>query len=85
MIPAEQGETKRQAKRGLVALSDGSIVDDGISDGESFEQSLLIGLAGLGENIPVQNLQKEMVRSEASFLKTFNCINIMFSQLYVHT
>ncbi|XP_077302543.1 pentraxin-related protein b6 isoform X3 [Arctopsyche grandis] len=54
-------ESKKQSKRGLVALSDGSIVDDSILGQESFEQSLLNGLAGLGENIPVQNIQKEKV------------------------
>lgn len=56
-------KNKKQSKRGLVALSDGSIIDDSILDGESFEQSLLNGLAGLGENIPVQNIQKEKVKS----------------------
>jgi hypothetical protein len=46
-----------------VALSDGSIVDDSLLD-ESFEQSLLNGLAGLGENVPVQNIQKEKVKMQ---------------------
>ncbi|XP_075990641.1 pentraxin-related protein b6 [Anticarsia gemmatalis] len=62
----------KKDKRGLVALSDGSIVDEALlspdpvaqSEQEEemmFQQSLLNGLAGFVGNLPVQNLQKETV------------------------
>lgn len=62
----------KKDKRGLVALSDGSIVDEALlspdpvaaSEREEeimLQQSLLHGLAGYVGNLPVQNLQKETV------------------------
>nr|XP_021190849.2 uncharacterized protein LOC110376622 [Helicoverpa armigera] len=61
----------KKDKRGLVALSDGSIVDEALlspdllednkEDEALFQQSLLNGLAGFVGNLPVQNLQKETV------------------------
>lgn len=63
--------TGKKDKRGLVALSDGSIVDEALlspnldqdnkEDEALFQQSLLNGLAGFVGNLPVQNLQKETV------------------------
>lgn len=60
----------KKDKRGLVALSDGSIVDEALlspalgeedKDDEIFQQSLLNGLAGVVGNLPVQNLQRQTV------------------------
>ncbi|XP_026742408.1 uncharacterized protein LOC113504338 [Trichoplusia ni] len=61
----------KKDKRGLVALSDGSIVDEALlspdlmldnkEDEILFQQSLLNGLAGFVGNLPVQNQQKETV------------------------
>lgn len=60
--------TGKKDKRGLVALSDGSIVDEALlspnlldakDDEEIFQESLLHGLAGVVGNQPVQNLQRE--------------------------
>ncbi|KOB64636.1 Neuronal pentraxin-2, partial [Operophtera brumata] len=54
--------------RGLVALSDGSIVDEALlspdpideeNEDAAFQESLLNGLAGVVGNLPVQNVQKE--------------------------
>ncbi|XP_048004482.1 uncharacterized protein LOC125240574 [Leguminivora glycinivorella] len=64
-----QYTTGKKDKRGLVALSDGSIVDDALlspniaadEDDAMFQQSLLSGLAGVVGNLPVQNVQKETV------------------------
>ncbi|KAJ0183663.1 hypothetical protein K1T71_000086 [Dendrolimus kikuchii] len=62
--------TGKKDKRGLVALSDGSIVDEALlspnlmdnkDDDELFKESLLNGLAGVVGNQPVQELQKETV------------------------
>ncbi|XP_028043149.1 uncharacterized protein LOC114252735 [Bombyx mandarina] len=66
---AEEVVTARKDKRGLVALSDGSIVDEALlsptildKDEEAlFQESLLHGLAGVVGNLPVQNVQKETV------------------------
>ncbi|CAK1588078.1 unnamed protein product [Parnassius mnemosyne] len=63
----EEKSSGKKDKRGLVALSDGSIVDEALlspsiaDDNEDimFERSLLQGLAGVVGNIPVQNLQKQ--------------------------
>lgn len=56
----------------MVALSDGSIVDEALlspslADGDDglFEQSLMSGLAGVVGNLPVQNLQKETVSGDS--------------------
>ncbi|KAL0852371.1 hypothetical protein ABMA28_000569 [Loxostege sticticalis] len=63
-------KTGKKDKRGLVALSDGSIVDEAllspdlVEDQEEdvmFQDSLMNGLAGVVGNLPVQNLQKETV------------------------
>lgn len=59
----------RKDKRGLVSLSDGSIVDEALltpsivddSEDAVFEKSLLQGLAGVVGNVPIQNLQKQNV------------------------
>lgn len=63
--------TGKKDKRGLVALSDGSIVDEALlspdlieenkEDEALFQQSLLSGLAGFVGNLPVQNVQKKTV------------------------
>ncbi|XP_059059870.1 uncharacterized protein LOC131853078 [Achroia grisella] len=67
---AEETKPAKKDKRGLVALSDGSIVDEALlspelgdddKDEELFQQSLLSGLAGVVGNLPVQNLQKQTV------------------------
>ncbi|CAH2036064.1 unnamed protein product, partial [Iphiclides podalirius] len=63
----EENMSSKKDKRGLVALSDGSIVDEALlspsiaddSENAVFEKSLLQGLAGVVGNIPVQNLQKQ--------------------------
>lgn len=62
----------KKDKRGLVALSDGSIVDEALlspnlsndheEDDALFQQSLRSGLAGFVGNLPVQNEQKDKVR-----------------------
>ncbi|XP_050360656.1 uncharacterized protein LOC126780321 isoform X1 [Nymphalis io] len=66
----EEISSGKKDKRGLVALSDGSIVDeallspDVLEDKEDeilFQQSLLNGLAGVVGNLPVQNLQRKNV------------------------
>ncbi|XP_022832336.1 uncharacterized protein LOC111360591 [Spodoptera litura] len=67
----EERAPGKKDKRGLVALSDGSIVDEALlstdliddnkEDEALFQQSLLNGLAGFVGNLPVQNLQKETV------------------------
>ncbi|CAH1647857.1 unnamed protein product [Spodoptera littoralis] len=67
----EERASGKKDKRGLVALSDGSIVDEALlstdliddnkEDEALFQQSLLNGLAGFVGNLPVQNLQKETV------------------------
>ncbi|CAK1554728.1 unnamed protein product [Leptosia nina] len=67
----EERITGKKDKRGLVALSDGSIVDEALlstdlidnnkEDEALFQQSLLSGLAGVVGNLPVQNLQKMTV------------------------
>ncbi|VVC93810.1 unnamed protein product [Leptidea sinapis] len=64
----EERSLGKKDKRGLVALSDGSIVDEALisadliddnkEDEIMFQQSLLNGLAGVVGNLPVQNLQK---------------------------
>lgn len=72
--PEKEAEAKSNAggkkdKRGLVALSDGSVVDEALlspkvtdDDEETvLQQSLLNGLAGFVGNLPVQNAQKEQV------------------------
>ncbi|XP_072931299.1 uncharacterized protein [Epargyreus clarus] len=66
----EESKGKKD-KRGLVALSDGSIVDEALLspnlneesqvDDVMFQQSLLHGLAGVVGNVPVQTLQKQTV------------------------
>lgn len=63
--------TGKKDKRGLVALSDGSIIDEALlspdlvedskEDEALFQQSLLNGLAGFVGNLPVQNMQKKTV------------------------
>ncbi|CAH2267106.1 jg25263, partial [Pararge aegeria aegeria] len=67
---AEELSGARKDKRGLVALSDGSIVDEALlssdlldetDDDVLFQQSLLDGLAGVVGNLPVQNLQRASV------------------------
>ncbi|XP_013189232.1 uncharacterized protein LOC106133913 [Amyelois transitella] len=67
---AEESKTGKKDKRGLVALSDGSIVDEALlspalgeteTDDELFQESLQNGLAGVVGNLPVQNLQKQTV------------------------
>ncbi|KAF9800386.1 hypothetical protein SFRURICE_015896, partial [Spodoptera frugiperda] len=67
----EERASGKKDKRGLVALSDGSIVDEALlstdliednkEDEALFQQSLLNGLAGFVGNLPVQNVQKETV------------------------
>ncbi|XP_073950948.1 pentraxin-related protein b6 [Choristoneura fumiferana] len=65
----EETSSGKKEKRGLVALSDGSIVDEALlspslaedNDDRLFQQSLMSGLAGVVGNLPVQNLQKETV------------------------
>ncbi|CAH0578375.1 unnamed protein product [Chrysodeixis includens] len=67
----EELTSGKKDKRGLVALSDGSIVDEALlspdllldnkEDEALFQQSLLNGLAGFVGNLPVQNQQKETV------------------------
>lgn len=65
--------TGKKDKRGLVALSDGSIVDEALlspelvdekEDDVLFQESLMSGLAGVVGNLPVQNLQKQTVSNE---------------------
>ncbi|XP_045784986.1 uncharacterized protein LOC123880731 [Maniola jurtina] len=67
---AEELSGARKDKRGLVALSDGSIVDEALltpdlldenEDDIVFQQSLLDGLAGVVGNQPVQNMQRATV------------------------
>ncbi|XP_023933871.1 uncharacterized protein LOC112042900 isoform X2 [Bicyclus anynana] len=67
---AEELSGGRKDKRGLVALSDGSIVDEALlstdlldetEDDVIFQQSLLDGLAGVVGNLPVQNMQRANV------------------------
>ncbi|XP_028172135.1 uncharacterized protein LOC114361337 [Ostrinia furnacalis] len=67
---ADGTKAGKKDKRGLVALSDGSIVDEAllspglVEDQEEdimFQESLLHGLAGVVGNLPVQNLQKQTV------------------------
>ncbi|XP_053624759.1 uncharacterized protein LOC128683301 [Plodia interpunctella] len=66
---AEEAKSGKKDKRGLIALSDGSIVDEALlsadlepdTDDELFQQSLLNGLAGVVGNLPVQNVQKQTV------------------------
>lgn len=70
----------KKDKRGLVALSDGSIVDEALlstdliednkEDEALFQQSLLNGLAGFVGNLPVQNVQKETVSTACFFVLT---------------
>ncbi|XP_068621402.1 uncharacterized protein b6 [Battus philenor] len=63
----EEKSAGKKDKRGLIALSDGSVVDEALlsptiiedSDDAVFERSLLQGLAGVVGNIPIQNLQKQ--------------------------
>ncbi|CAB3259000.1 unnamed protein product [Arctia plantaginis] len=68
----EELSSGKKDKRGLVALSDGTIVDEALLSSDStsdharedemiFQQSLQHGLAGFVGNLPVQNLQKETV------------------------
>lgn len=62
----------KKDKRGLVALPDGSVVDEALlsptlnessdDDDVQFQQSLMNGLAGFVGNLPVQNEQKDTVR-----------------------
>lgn len=62
----------KKDKRGLVALPDGSVVDEALlsptlnessdDDDVQFQQSLMTGLAGFVGNLPVQNEQKDTVR-----------------------
>ncbi|CAH0684708.1 unnamed protein product [Chilo suppressalis] len=68
--PEKELQTSKKDKRGLVALSDGSIVDEALlstdlvgekEDDVLFEESLLNGLAGVVGNVPVQNMQKKTV------------------------
>ncbi|CAH0746323.1 unnamed protein product [Diatraea saccharalis] len=68
--PEKELKTSKKDKRGLVALSDGSIVDEALlstdlvgekDDDVLFEESLLNGLAGVVGNVPIQNLQKMTV------------------------
>ncbi|KAM3969009.1 uncharacterized protein ACR2FA_003119 [Aphomia sociella] len=65
---AEETKPAKKDKRGLVALSDGSVVDEALlspdlgeedKDDELFQESLLHGLAGVVGNLPVQNVQKQ--------------------------
>lgn len=78
--------TGKKDKRGLVELSDGTIVDEALLSSDSigdnaredemiFQQSLLHGLAGFVGNLPVQNLQKETVSNVNLF--------IMFQKLII--
>ncbi|XP_045509780.1 uncharacterized protein LOC123705161 [Colias croceus] len=70
-LEVEERSSGKKDKRGLVALSDGSIVDEALlstdliddnkEDEALFQQSLLNGLAGVVGNLPVQNLQKQTV------------------------
>ncbi|KAJ8737495.1 hypothetical protein PYW08_000090 [Mythimna loreyi] len=70
-LKEETAASGKKDKRGLVALSDGSIVDEALlspdlmednkEDEALFQQSLLNGLAGFVGNLPVQNLQKKTV------------------------
>ncbi|XP_026760684.2 uncharacterized protein LOC113519705 [Galleria mellonella] len=64
----QETKSAKKDKRGLVALSDGSIVDEALlspelgndeKEDELFQDSLLKGLAGVVGNLPVQNLQKQ--------------------------
>ncbi|KPI92036.1 Neuronal pentraxin receptor [Papilio xuthus] len=63
----EENTSGKKDKRGLVSLSDGSIVDEALlspsivddSEDAVFERSLLQGLAGVVGNVPIQNLQKQ--------------------------
>ncbi|XP_014364795.2 uncharacterized protein LOC106715926 [Papilio machaon] len=63
----EENASSKKDKRGLVSLSDGSIVDEALltpsivddSEDAVFQRSLLQGLAGVVGNVPIQNLQKQ--------------------------
>lgn len=67
----------KKEKRGLVALADGSIVDEALlspsissednNEDAAFQQSLKNGLAGFERNVPVQNEQKEKVHTCKNF------------------
>ncbi|XP_011552614.3 uncharacterized protein LOC105384125 [Plutella xylostella] len=67
----EETSSGKKDKRGLVALSDGSIVDEALlspnlssnndEDDILFQQSLMNGLAGFVGNLPIQNEQKDTV------------------------
>lgn len=60
----------KKDKRGLVMLTDGSVVDEALltpdltddEDESMYQQALLSGLAGSVGNVPVQNIQKQAVR-----------------------
>ncbi|XP_034839178.1 uncharacterized protein b6 [Maniola hyperantus] len=67
---AEELSGARKDKRGLVALSDGSIVDEALltpdlfdetEDDIIFQQSLQDGLAGAVGNLPIQDMQRASV------------------------
>ncbi|KAJ2954526.1 hypothetical protein O0L34_g2810 [Tuta absoluta] len=64
----EETTPSKKDKRGLVMLTDGSVVDEALlssgltqddEDEAAFQQSLLSGLAGVVGNIPVQKEQKQ--------------------------
>ncbi|XP_049885276.1 uncharacterized protein LOC126380094 [Pectinophora gossypiella] len=64
----QESTASKKDKRGLVMLTDGSVVDEALlsptlsdEDDALFQQSLLNGLAGVVGNIPVQKLQKQTV------------------------
>ncbi|XP_026317519.1 uncharacterized protein LOC113228407 [Hyposmocoma kahamanoa] len=63
----QESTSGKKDKRGLVMLTDGSVVDESLlspdltddEDDTMYQQSLLSGLAGVVGNVPVQNLQKQ--------------------------
>ena len=58
----KRGAEKRQQKRELI-LSNGHILDDSLLD-DSFDQSLLAGLAGIGQNEPILQKQRQLDERE---------------------
>lgn len=74
---SEDSEHKKHIKRELI-LHGGTIIDDGNISNE-FDQSLLDGLAAIGQNQPVQQLQKQYDEREPAEAEVKAVMNVCSS------
>lgn len=73
--PVVKRETRTKQKKRELILTNGQLLDDSLLTGD-YEQSLLAGLAGIGQNEPVLQKQRQMEEREPAEAEVTAVLNI---------